>query len=569
MSFYSGKNKDNSADINAITTQVASNTSSLAEKASKDRLNDIVINVKDYGAKGDGVLDNQFKYVSGTDDTASIQSAIDYASSIGGGTVKIPKGTYIVNGTTKLVMKTNVNISMDDNTIIKALPNPTATYSIFYFNNVQNIEVVKGKVIGERYDHIGTTGDTGHGFNIKGSKNIRIKETTVRDCWGDGFIITYDALSYSDTLKVWYSEDITLQDCISDNNRRQGLSIITGKNINIIRGKYMNTNGTSPQAGIDIEPDPTVANVPSGSLGPILENINIDNAYTEKNTGAGIQIYNDTIVNTNKTVSIKINKHTDKGSNNGLVLGKTDGTLKGFILVENPTYQDNKLSAINITNYSINAPRIDIVNPVIKDANRNNNQTLPYGAAIIIQNDVDTGITGLVGNVHISKPWIINTTNTKPNVAIYIWDRKNSGNFISNVDIIDPINLDGLIVYANYQGIFSDVYNITLKETTITTATTISSNQYEVHKKTTNKGSTQTLTVALSGGYAENFPELEFQCVSNATLKINPPTGGSILPLGVTGQSLQTNQIGAKIVVRKASGSDYYVTNIIGTWTAV
>jgi hypothetical protein len=32
MSFYSGKNKDNSADINAITTQVASNTSSFGGK---------------------------------------------------------------------------------------------------------------------------------------------------------------------------------------------------------------------------------------------------------------------------------------------------------------------------------------------------------------------------------------------------------------------------------------------------------------------------------------------------------------------------------------------------------
>jgi glycerophosphoryl diester phosphodiesterase len=54
MSFYSGKNKDNSADINAITTQVASNTSSLAEKAKQtdletqsSRIDNIVANAGD------------------------------------------------------------------------------------------------------------------------------------------------------------------------------------------------------------------------------------------------------------------------------------------------------------------------------------------------------------------------------------------------------------------------------------------------------------------------------------------------------------------------------------------
>jgi hypothetical protein len=48
-----------------------------------DRLND-VINVKDWGAKGDGV----------TDDTSAIQAAIDYCISRGGGRVFFPCGNY-------------------------------------------------------------------------------------------------------------------------------------------------------------------------------------------------------------------------------------------------------------------------------------------------------------------------------------------------------------------------------------------------------------------------------------------------------------------------------------------
>lgn len=48
---------------------------------------EFTINVKDFGAKGDGT----------TDDRASIQSAIDYCINQGGGTVYFPKGMYLIN----------------------------------------------------------------------------------------------------------------------------------------------------------------------------------------------------------------------------------------------------------------------------------------------------------------------------------------------------------------------------------------------------------------------------------------------------------------------------------------
>lgn len=56
------------------------------------------LNVKDYGAKGDGT----------TDDTASIQAAINACFSAGGGFVWLPVGTYIVNG---IIIKSNVNLA--------------------------------------------------------------------------------------------------------------------------------------------------------------------------------------------------------------------------------------------------------------------------------------------------------------------------------------------------------------------------------------------------------------------------------------------------------------------------
>lgn len=59
---------------------------------------DNTYNVKDYGAKGDGI----------TDDTSAIQSTINAANTASGGTVYFPKGTFLVSAT--LIVYSNINL---------------------------------------------------------------------------------------------------------------------------------------------------------------------------------------------------------------------------------------------------------------------------------------------------------------------------------------------------------------------------------------------------------------------------------------------------------------------------
>ena len=99
--------------------------SQLAHKPNKE---DLFINVKDFGAKGDGV----------NDDTESIKNAIssiggDYAK---GGTVYIPKGKYKITDT--IFISSNVNIIGDGNTsYFSNVNSDIGTYLLFECSDLE------------------------------------------------------------------------------------------------------------------------------------------------------------------------------------------------------------------------------------------------------------------------------------------------------------------------------------------------------------------------------------------------------------------------------------------------
>ena len=64
--------------------------------------------VTDYGASA-----------SALDNTVAIQKTIDECSAAGGGSVIIPAGTFMCG---PIVMKSNINLVLDDGCILKALP---------------------------------------------------------------------------------------------------------------------------------------------------------------------------------------------------------------------------------------------------------------------------------------------------------------------------------------------------------------------------------------------------------------------------------------------------------------
>ncbi|MGH3056293.1 MAG: hypothetical protein ACRDL7_15070, partial [Gaiellaceae bacterium] len=91
------------------------------------------------------------------------------------------------------------------------------------------------------------------------------------------------------TIKgVQTPDNIRLIDVAADSCARNGISIISGRNVLIQRAVLTRTgpNGKGagrhgPWAGIDIEPN--------GVAGEVLENIRLEDVHTSSNGGAGLQ----------------------------------------------------------------------------------------------------------------------------------------------------------------------------------------------------------------------------------------------------------------------------------------
>ncbi len=215
------------------------------------------INVKNKGARGNGRHN----------DTAAIQAAIDALPS-GGGTVYIPAGRYMINALKPLTLRSHTRLKLDPSAELRVIPNGASRYWVVKVRNVNNVEIVGGRMTGDRARHRGSSGEWGYGINISGSRNVFVHNVSLSEFWGDGMWI--GAIGKGRRLNR--SNYVTLNHVTSSHNRRQGLSIGPSQHVYIVNSTFKNTQGTLPEAGIDIEPQ---------DQGPV------DTVRLEKNTFSG------------------------------------------------------------------------------------------------------------------------------------------------------------------------------------------------------------------------------------------------------------------------------------------
>ena len=180
-------------------------------------------------------------------------------------------------------------MNFEKGALLKAFPNSSENYQVVRIHDVTNFQMIGTvEIIGERDQHLGTTGEWGMGISIRGSNNVLIENVAINNMWGDGIYIGSTELQN-------FSENIKIINPILNNNRRQGISIISAKKLEINSAVITNTKGTPPQCGIDIEPNNSKES---------LENIRIINLTTNNNASLGVKIYLKNIMNNISPIDI-------------------------------------------------------------------------------------------------------------------------------------------------------------------------------------------------------------------------------------------------------------------------
>jgi hypothetical protein len=244
--------------------------------------------VEQFGLNGDGVTDNS--------------SAFAHMFNTSGQALHIKKGHY---KTGKFSIPSDTYVYIEPGTVIQDTGALGVNDRFLNINSVQNVHIVGwgAQLLCPGYG----TGEQRHGCFIWRSQRIRVEGLECSTFGGDGFYVGGDAEVGEDD----WPEDVHIVGCVSEASRRNGVSVVQGRNVWFIGHRSSNTSGTSPQKGYDVEPNES-DNTP-GTIRGVLENIHFLDCTSESNTGVGFSFAgaNDTA---NTPISVFFENCYDNGS---------------------------------------------------------------------------------------------------------------------------------------------------------------------------------------------------------------------------------------------------------------
>ncbi len=248
----SAKTATVSAKTNAAVSTAPPPTSCASSPTSS-----LVVNVQDKGAKGNG----------SANDTAAIQSAVDQVAGTGG-TVYVPDGTYMIDASKRILLKSNITFRMSSGAILKVISNNLTNYIILRVQDVSNVNIVGGNIIGDLKSHLTSTATElyGHGIAIFNSKNVSVESVTSKEMTGDGY---YVGLS---------SSNIAFCSVVGDNNGRHSLTITSADGVVVKNSIFKNGKNLHFSLGLDIEPN----------QGQYINNVKVLSSQFLNNFGGGM-----------------------------------------------------------------------------------------------------------------------------------------------------------------------------------------------------------------------------------------------------------------------------------------
>jgi len=358
----------------------------------------------------------------GTDDTAIFQKSLN-KTAIKGQTLEIPAGTYNVR---PLYIPANSSVVLDAGAVIQATAGYGENDHLLNISDVQNVSIsgTPGQSIFRMRKAEYTSGEFRHCLAIEGATNVTIGGIQCNDSGGDGAYIGEGRQGYSANIKILNSG--------FDNNRRQGLSLISGRDIVITNCTFSNTSGTAPSAGIDIEPNQT---------SDFLQDIVIDHSSSTGNEGSGLVFGIQRLNASSPPISIKVsNFKSERNEESGFYAtneqeGATYSAPGSILITDSSSNFDRKYGAIasywEAGGASLTFQGLTVLNANGWKKNIDN-------AAITVKRG--GGAVHPMGNVHFLGTSIVDTLG---NLGVYftVYDWSNIG--ITQFQFLNSRQLEG------------------------------------------------------------------------------------------------------------------------------
>ena len=358
------------------------------------------LNVKDFGAVGDGV----------TDDHEAMQAAIDAASQgLGGGKLYFPEGTYLVKKMVQL--KSNIDIRLhDDATIVNGINfqgRPSIVFMTGPFINGGD------KIFWEPTENISFTGgtiDMNGALNEEGTKpkNLPFINSSGGFAIGNSSNVTIRNVTFKDSYQGHAIQIAGSKNVLVDQSRFLGQAL----------PKTIKDNAMITKESIQIEPM-TRKGFPYAlnETGVKSENVTIQNSYFGKSDKSGELVTaigtHYQAVTTQNPSNIKIlNNHFDNLVYSGIrFTGFTDIVIKDNVFdkktkEESVRYREDGGALVNAFSYKNTEDVLDLNKKVVITNNRFNIKD-PKTQAIRVARDSE-GYLGKVKDIEVTNNIINN-----------------------------------------------------------------------------------------------------------------------------------------------------------------
>lgn len=171
-------------------------------------------------------------------------------------------------------------------------------------------------------------------LDFQGCRNLRIEGLRLESSGGDGIYI-------GATAATPYCENVEIRNVVCLDHHRQGISVISAVNLLIENCVLSGTDGTAPEAGIDLEPN---------NANEKMVNVVVRNCIMENNSGAGMLVYLKPLTRASEPVSILFeNCHVRSGKDQGMAVGAIgeDG-VGGLIEFRNCTIENTENGGVYV-----------------------------------------------------------------------------------------------------------------------------------------------------------------------------------------------------------------------------